>query len=126
MRPRAHYLAIARAVVKTVVGYDGVQRGAKVRFQRKMSIVQNIFKLMYRQHEFRLAHALQTDMYTFIDRAKWTQRMSNMRKIVLGRCFLLTNYKPENYFDPDYGDLLISQLTRRLPFDMWILIYRFV
>jgi hypothetical protein len=125
-RPRNHYLAIARAVIKTVVKCDGVPPGAKLRFQRKMMVVQRIFKLMYRAHEFRVSHAIKSDMYTFLNRANWTQVVSCRRRLCLSRCFLLAYYKPENYFNTTGGDTILARLTAVLPYDTWWIIYGFV
>lgn len=126
IRARGHYLAIARAVVKTEVKCDGVPRGAKLRFLDKMGVIQRIFSIMYRPHEFRGSHAVKSDMYTFLNRANWTQSVSNQRKILLARCFLLANYKPQNYFDNENGGQLLNMLTARVPFALWSEIYSYV
>ena len=126
IRARGHYLSISRAVVKTVVKCDGVSRGAKLKFLRKMGVIQSIFSLMYREHEFRVSHAVKSDMYTFLNRANWTQAVSNQRKILLARCFLLANYHPHNYFDNSNGGQLLNMLTRKLPYDLWSEIYSYV
>lgn len=125
-RPRNHYLAIARHIVKSVIGCGGVPAGAKFRFRQKMLLVQRVFRLMYREHEFRVSWAAQSDMYTFLNRANWTQVVSNRRKLLLSRCFLLTNYKPENYFGAENCDGVLSNLTTMLPYDIWSIIYSYV
>ena len=125
IRARGHYIAISRSVVKTVVKCDGVPRGAKLRFLHKMGVIQRIFALIYRPQEFRVSDAVKSDMYTFLNRANWTQAMSNQRKILLARCFLLANYKPQNYFDINDGKLL-NMLTGKLPFVLWSEIYSYV
>lgn len=126
-RPRQHYIAVARAVVNSIIKCDGVRADAKIRFQQKMEIIQRVFHLMYRSHEFRMSHAAKSDFYTFIGRASWTQVISNKRKIVLRRCLLLAKYKPENTFScDDTSDVLLHRLTTILPHDVWGMIYEFV
>lgn len=126
IRPRQHYVAVARATVNSVVECDGVRANSKNRFLKKMETIKRIFQLMYRPHEFSMYHAAKSDFYTFVDRAKWTQVISNQRKIVLRRCLLLANYKPENAFLVDEDDPLFHRLTTMLPYDVWGLIYQYV
>jgi len=126
IRARGHYLSISRAVVNTEVKCDGVPRRAKLKFLHKMGVIQSIFALMYKPNEFRVSHAVKTDMYTFLNRANWTQAVSNQRKILLARCFLLANYKPQNYFDNENGGKLLNMLTRKVPYALWSEIYSYV
>ena len=126
IRPRQHYIAVARAAVNSIIKCDGVRADEKIRFLQKMETIKRVFQLMYRSHEFRMSHAAKSDFYTFINRAKWTQVISNKRKIVLRRCLLLANYKPENTFLVDERDPLLHRLTTMLPYDVWTLIYQYV
>jgi len=126
IRPRQHYIAVARAAVNFVIKCDGVRANSKIRFLKKMETIKRVFQLMYRSHEFSMSYAAKSDAYTFIDRAKWTQVISNQRKIVLRRCLLLTNYKPENTFLACERDPLFHRLTTMLPYDVWSLIYQYV
>lgn len=125
-RPRNHYIAVARAIVKTIIKCDGVPVGAKQTFQKKMHIIQRIFMLMYRPHEFRVSHAAKSDMYTFLNRANWTHVISNRRKLLVQRCFLLTHYKQENRFCYDEDDLLLWRVTQQLPYELWPIIYQYM